>query len=451
MPATGTLMMDVFGRSPSLARPDSPHPETQMPAPDDLSARLPVPSPAPRGRRRLATAALALLLLGGAYQAVGFRALLNFRQHGLAYDLRLRWVEMRYVLAGQSPLDVYFASKEGVEQYRLRTGRNAPPRADLGVPHDAGYPPWSYLFGAAAFWPDWPAARVYWAAINAAALAGTALWAASRAGGSRPLAWLLVGSVLACSSDATTLAMGQAGMVMVGLLAGSLAAMERGRDVAAGLLLGLAMFKPTTAAPFLFAALVAGRWRSVLAAGAYLLVACGATWARVGVDPLEMTLQTVRSASLYIGDGTGPVNWLLAAGLSPEAAGRAAALGVFALAATSMLLARRRGPIAMFAIAAVACRLWTYHRSWDDNALIFLLVPLLGLAARGRRAGLWLAAGAVGLSLWLPARLFMPDRFAYTTWTNLLQVVAWVVGAATLCLAVDPATASAPTPGSPRP
>ena len=418
-----------------------------MPAPETPIAHIPDPPTDPRGRRLLAAGAALLLLLGAAYQAIGFRALLNFRQEGLAYDLRLRWVETHYVLGGRNPTDVYNASKGDLGAYERETGRRAAPRADLGVPKDAGYPPWSYLFGALAFWPPWPAVRGYWAAFNVAALAGTVAWAAARARGSGPLAALLAGAVLACSSDATTLAMGQAGLVMVGMLAGSLALMERRRDWAAGLLLGLAMFKPTTAAPFLFAALVAGRWRAVVGAGAYLALAAGATWARVGVDPLVMTSHTLKAATHYLGDGTGPVNWLLAAGLTGEAAGRAAAAGVFLIAAPSMWLARRRGPTVLFAIAAVACRLWTYHRSWDDNVLLFVLVPLLALAASGRRPGVWAAALGVGLSLWLPARLFVPDRFAYATWTNVLQVIAWVVGAATLALAADPA----PTLGDPRP
>ena len=82
---------------------------------------------------------------------------------------------------------------------------------------------------------------------------------------------------------------------------------------------------------------------------------------------------------------------------------------------------RSLGPA--FAVAAVAGRLWTYHKNYDNVMLAFLLVPLAVFAIQ-RRAALVAVAGflAMGLTLWIPA------RFAEGTVFQIGQVVVWLLG-----------------------
>jgi hypothetical protein len=120
---------------------------------------------------------------------------------------------------------------------------------------------------------------------------------------------------------------------------------------------------------------------------------------------VAMLQQMATASAAYIGDGTlGLPDVMAALGATSPAAVSLMPLLVAVPGVALMTLTRHSLPLA-FAIAAVWGRLWTYHKSYDDVMLAFLLVPLGVLALREPRSRSALAAFAVmGVLAWLPGR-----------------------------------------------
>ncbi len=352
----------------------------------------------------------ALLVLAAAYLGRGFSMLLL---HARPSDLTQRWAEVRWVLAGRDP-------------YR-------------GLARSVPYPPFAYVGLLPLVWPPWPAVRVYFAAANAVALAGMAAWAASAGRGSRVGPVLLAGSALAMAGICTTLGIGQLGVIVTGLLVAAYVAAGRGRHGWAGLLFGLALLKPTISGLFILPFLCKGRWRTFVVATAYVLSATAVVLARVRLSPvgfLHSWRQMADGGELAQGTG-GLIDLLTAAGLGVKTA--MVLVGVAATAATAAAcVALRRRPMAvLFAVAAVGDRLWSYHTHYDNEMLLFLLVPLGAAALRTGDWRLWAAFAAVGVTLWIPARANdLPG-------VPLSQVAVWVTAAAVLATSSAAVTALA--------
>ena len=131
--------------------------------------------------RAYAIGVLACILgfLAFSYTTKGTYCLVFGQSRSDAVDLHLRWVEERYFLHGQNPYDVW-------RQHHPRattllgpapaTGRNDTVDPQFGGT-DPTHPPWGYLSGLPLLWPDWPAARTYYAIVNAIALLLIAAWA----------------------------------------------------------------------------------------------------------------------------------------------------------------------------------------------------------------------------------------------------------------------------------
>jgi hypothetical protein len=80
-------------------------------------------------------------------------------------------------------------------------------------------------------------------------------------------------------------------LVILGLLAGALWALERDRPYLSGVLLAAALAKPTIAAPFVLILVVRAEWRALFALGAFALASSAATYAIVRTSPVEMLYQ----------------------------------------------------------------------------------------------------------------------------------------------------------------
>lgn len=322
--------------------------------------------------------AVVLLLLGGAYQVKGNADLLFGTAPSSAIDLRGRDIEHTFFTQGQNPFDHFMASQ----------------------------PPWGYPLGWLLTWPPWPEVRVYFAAINGAALLFL-MWWAYRAPRdlSRDGRLLLAAAVAAFGGSCTATEVGQVSILVTALLAGALMCDRAGRHAASGLLVALSLIKPTISAPFAVALIVTGRYRAAAAAAAYGAAATAATWLVTGASPLGMLQQMATASAAYIGDGTlGLPDVMAALGATSPAAVSLMPLLVAVPGVALMTLTRHSLPLA-FAIAAVWGRLWTYHKSYDDVMLAFLLVPLGVLALREPRSRSALAAFAVmGVLAWLPGR-----------------------------------------------
>ena len=359
---------------------------------------------------------LALCALGAAYQIKGNVDLIGGTTPGSAVDLRSRDLELVMFVQGQNPFDYMTASQ----------------------------PPWGYPLGLILTWPAWPEVRVYFAVLNAAALAFLMWWAYRQAGEApREVRLLMMAAVFAFGGSCTATEVGQISIVVTALLAAALWFDQSQRHGLCGLFVALAMIKPTIAAPFAVALVVTGRFRAAAAAASYGLAAAGATWLITGASPFHMLQQLSTSAASYVGDGTlGLVDVLGALGVGSSAQ---VALAPLIVAVPGLvLMARSRPSLGLaFAVAAVWGRLWTYHKSYDDVMLVFLLVPLGVLAFERRSRGALAAFVGMGLLAWIPGRLLVLPEI------QMLQLAVWPFALAFLILSARAGSAAPAASTSP--
>ena len=393
--------------------------------------------------------AAVLLACAAAYHAKGFALMYGDRGGD---DFHQRWIETRYVARGQNPYDVYYhVFGRGAKPWSAARDARLDPA--IGYPDDGGYPPWAFASGWLFLWPPWPAALRYYAFLSLLALAVIGCWAATLAPaetGWAGKAFLFAGAA-AVSAAGTTLQVGQYGTIVAALIAASLWLLTARRgplaEGAAGVLLGVAMLKPTIAGPFFLVLLVTRRWTAAAACVLYVAAAAVTVWAWTATNPLEMCLQMLASASDYVGDSQGLVGPLLRLGVAPRLVTPLLAAGVLLPAMAALWAFRRRHPAVLFAVAAVAARFWSYHKGYDNLMMVFLLAPLL--AAWLRRPTDWVVATAallVGASLWMPAGL--------THYNSILisQLLCWPLGLCVLLFRCRPAAPSAAPPApSPEP
>jgi hypothetical protein len=343
-------------------------------------------------RRGLLALALSLLVLGAMYQVKGNVELITGTEAGAAVDLRSRDGEQSYFENGINPFDRMTASQ----------------------------PPWGYPFGLALTWPEWPAVRLYFAILNAVALVFLAWWSYREPRDAPPhVRLLLMASVIAFGGSCTATEVGQVSIIVTALLAGAWLCDRAARPWLCGLLVALSLIKPTMSAPFAVVLILTRRYQSAAVAAAYGIAASIVTWFVTGANPLHMLRQMAQAAASYAGDGTTGINNILIA-MGVSATGVALMPLVVAIPAMALIaLSRSSLPIA-FAIAAVWGRVWTYHKSYDDVMLAFLLVPLGALAfGRTRSRAAAIAFFVIGVLEWMPGRvLAMPA-------VQMLQLAAW--------------------------
>jgi Glycosyltransferase family 87 len=333
-----------------------------------------------------------LAILSVAYLAKGlyFGIFVSGGRFAGAVDLHSRWVETRYVLRGENP---YSIRKEDVE-------------LSLGSPSEIDYPPWTYISALPLLWPSWPAVRIWYAACNLASLLFIVCLLLKLDHDKKLFEdrLLLALSVTAIAAICTTMGNGNFGVIVLALLFGAWITNEAGYQIAAGLLLGLAMLKPNMAAPFMLIPLVQRKFRPLFVAAVYLVFASIVAWALTRTNPLEMLLQMLRSAKRFTDVDQGPlgaVRWL---GLPYEYAVPVTAISCVGLLSVPMWLRRNGETMTLFAFAGVMARLWTYNSNYSNMLLAFLLVALSSLAI-GEKRFEFPAFLAVGASLWIPASL----------------------------------------------
>ena len=132
---------------------------------------------------------------------------------------------------------------------------------------DATYPPPAYPILTPLIAPfSEEALKAVWLGLNLVAALGVGAAIVHLWGRDWPT-WLKVAAVLVVLASKPTrlsIGMGQFSLLPTALLLGALIALDRGRDLLAGLCVGLALAKPTMAIPFVFVLLVLGRWRALL-------------------------------------------------------------------------------------------------------------------------------------------------------------------------------------------
>jgi Glycosyltransferase family 87 len=226
-----------------------------------------------------------------------------------------------------------------------------------------------------------------------------------------------------------TLEVGQYGILVTGLLAGSLAFLKREEEILAGLFLGLSLVKPTISAPFFLAFLCRRHYLACAATLTYCGVASLVAWVVMGANPLEMLQQLHACGSTHANEGTyGIIHLVFFTGVERKIAVLAVMAVSLALLCAILISRGPRMSLAdAFALAAIAGWSWTYHRSYDTLMLLFLVIPL---ADRIRMCRFPIPATValllVGLSFW------PPSRFIESLPVQLLQNLIWLGAAAVL-------------------
>lgn len=376
-------------------------------------------------------------LVGLAVLAAAVGALLLFGVAGVGRggsqwqaDLDYFWVAGRLWLAGQNPYvpETFTAEMERIGRRTDGTALSYPPQ----------FAPLAMLLGSLPL----PASRWLMVGLGLASL-GALAWLAVRlvdtatgspAAGLPAAGWLLPALVLGSPFAAHLLWIGQVTPLAVALLVGGWVAARRGRDAWAGLLLGLATFKPQLVLlPLVW--LLLERRAKALAVAAGVSAACAVPGLGL-VDPLGVLGLWLRAVPTYQADAAnrlgseyvvGMPSGLAVLGLPMPPLWTLPLLGV--LLTVGLWLRRQwldEDDVLAWLVVVQCLGVWVH-----SNDLV-LLVPLAAALWRrlAVRRELW-PFGAAGL-----AALYFPQRIVrHAGWPPLHHWRTLVVGLAAVALA----------------
>jgi len=361
-------------------------------------------------------AALALMLVAkGVSQFLG--------DSGAGYDLKLSWVNERYFARAVNPFDVAGA--------RIEPGwlgaRKAVVSPDLGIPEFVTYPPWSYPMAALFDWPQWPAVKNYFLFLNAACCAFLFWWIARTVEFStaKQQRWWVAAAILSNVAISQTIINGNYGIIVTAFIAAAFLLEEAGWNLLAGLLMGLAMIKPTIAGPFLLIFMIEKKWVAAMAAsGAVAITWVGAS-IHVHTNPIEFLGQMLESSRRFELGGYAIWQGLAYLGMPRPAALIINAVAVIAPALFVMHRVRCNRQVVL-AVAALCSRLFTYHTTIDNVALLFVPVALWNfrLESKWAHAAFWVFV----------CSLATPWRVLNSWETSAAVYCIWICGAAPLLL-----------------
>ncbi len=235
---------------------------------------------------------------------------------------------------------------------------------------------------------------------------------------------LVVLSPLAIGAINSAMTQGQSSLIVNAALAMVLVTLARqsspARQTRGGLAFALAMTKPSSALLFVVPVIARRRWLTLIICAGTLSAAALATgwWLRQSIA-FQFRQFFVLSRQV-VGEGANPIlNALVSATSAASAAQTFAIAGMVATLAIAWLL-QRADLFVVFAALAVVSRLFTYHRSYDDVLLAFLMIELAGRAWSDESTRGWKVAWILGgLSVWLPYSWYVSAP------AQLFQIAAW--------------------------
>jgi hypothetical protein len=352
---------------------------------------------------------------------------------GAGFDQRLQWKAAQYYLRGVNPFPVSLYYQDVAR----RTGRDEGPGylPQVGWPEEVVYPPSSTLTQIALYgWPSLPFTRWIFVALNLVAAAVVAWWSRGLIGGPPETRWLFAGLALVNLGYSQTLINGNYGILVVAALMLAFALRER-HPVTAGLVLGVALVKPTLSAPFVVLLLADRRYRALVVMTAVAAASVALSVVLTGDGPLVLVRQSLEGTARFA-KAPYAIWQLLRAWGTGTAFALAVNAAVFMIPFVVVLWrAVAKGTVetswlALAALAGVVARLFTYHNSIDNVVLTFLVLALARLAVDRRDAWATALLAAVVLSVLVPF-----------VWTNsvvghLALYAIWVLGASYV-VAVD--------------
>ena len=341
------------------------------------------------GRREIAVIVVAVTIAAAVYSAVFFYwrpIVLNGRRADVACFYRAG----KMVLAG-----------EGSQVYDFQEGRRFDDqlRSQIAGTEKKGsllpflYTPPSLLLFAPLAALQYREAEITWFVMNAAVLLLLPIWLGRELRLRSDAVFISILFPALLIPVALALMLGQSSFLILGLLGAVFAALHRGWNATAGVLLALATIKPQLIIAFLMAFVAARNWRlvaSFLATGLGLLVASVALVGWRTIIALPGTILAYSHLPLKVG-GEVPETMPGVRGLASVLFRSSVERATFLLLVTGLCLglvwlANRRGtnPSA-FALTLVVSLMVGYHSYMYDMVLVVLLLPILssGIAARG--------------------------------------------------------------------
>jgi len=249
---------------------------------------------------------------------------------------------------------------------------------------------------------------------------------------------------------AVALMQGQDSVLLLALLAAAAVSLDRGKDLAAGIFVGLGVFKFQLVIPIALLFLVWRRWR--FSAGfAFSSIAAGSLslWL-VGFAQIQLYIRSLHSMSIVLNSAVDQYKYAIVPSSMPNLRGLIFGLGhnqlspswiqaitiassVFVLLLVAMLAPTRRPTLDSLLIAVTTSTVVSYHLLIHD--LSILLLPLavtlnrfINANASGRRGGRLILLASV-LMFVTPAGIsFMPHHF-YLASLPLLALLYAIIAA----------------------
>jgi hypothetical protein len=282
-----------------------------------------------------------------------------------------------------------------------------PREARVGTRSD--YPPYSFPLALPWLPPGlgWVPAQIWFVFCQLVATAIVAAFAWSLGRKEEPrLCWLLVGGVLAMTGLRADLLFGNYAVLMTAMLVGLLLALERGRWPLAGAAWVGSLLKPQMG--WLFGLLFLSRRgaRTLIGAGAalVLLALAACWWTDVTIlEVLRSKYSSRVSVMMLMPERISAVSVLTTFGVDAGIALPVCAVAGVALTAW-LLHTRMRTATTLTRVALVAVinRLCTYHNACDDLLLVFALCLLGRQAWRSNRVRDWAPFLLLGATVWAP-------------------------------------------------
>ena len=277
---------------------------------------------------------------------------------------------------------------------------------------DCTYPPSALPVFAAILGPFDPSELPQaYLVVNLLALSGILAWVVSVYGRSwrDPSTLCLLAWCLSCRPVRAGMALGQFHLIPLALALGSMVCLGSGRKVAAGILLGIALIKPTMVYPLVLAWVFMGQWRALcVALGLQALLALvSSAW--LGESMPALILDWLHQARAQMEAGTLDLPTLVGEIWSGTQV-RLATTVLMAILSAGLMWNVRLGTLAeQTALALILAAMGTYHRHYD----LVLLMPaiLVLLVGDGSREGQpWWLDPARFFSLALALLLIVPTN-----------------------------------------
>ncbi len=347
-----------------------------------------------------------LSLLCLAYLIKGFYRLIYIPND--AIDVYNRWLEQQYIYRGIYPYNVTQGS----------------PLIDpkLGIVISGFYPPWAF-FTQFIIFPPIPLiiTRYYHGILNFIGLVILAIFAYQIA---KPYdkvkTYFTIISCLAISSHSTTIGQGQYGIIINAFLILTFWAIANHKNFLSGIFLALALTKPNISALYFLILPLQQKYKSMVVCLLYIFVSSLIIGVKLNLSPIYMLQKMIDKSKYFATTGYSGINVITNFGIDTTLA--VIILGVICIVIMIIILylLRSRSLLCLFAIASVIGRLYTYHISYDNVMLVFLLLAMLKLTLdTPNKPNIFM------LSLCLIS-LILPAKMTDFTWFQILQSLIWM-------------------------